>query len=245
MNKRVRPFRSRGPRQAYDPAMSATVIALRPKAKRIKDPVAYAAAIERQTPADRRMRTLNYRSTGMRKKPTTHEQVAYYALKLLNLPFHRQVVIGRYIVDFLLTNRNVILEIDGPSHTKTVRYDKERDTFLRRMGWTVLRVKNEVVSFDALKALLAPFPIVTVEDVKGRLEYSREIEQNRIAKAEYQASRATTRAGCIHADSNRQAGSASTPQVTERGGSLENAPRCPVAQATPMLMTMDKTVEQT
>jgi len=127
------------------------------------------------------MKTLEYRSSGMRKKPTTHEQVAYWALKLLNLPFHRQVVIGRYIVDFLLTNRNVILEIDGPSHAKTKRYDTERDTFLRRMGWTVLRVKNEVVSFEVLKALLAPFPVVSLEDVKGRLEYSRQIERNRIA----------------------------------------------------------------
>lgn len=59
-----------------------------------------------------------------------------------NIPFRREVKIGKYFADFLLDN-NIILEIDGKQHTYDNRpqLDIEKDRFLIENGYKVFRIK--------------------------------------------------------------------------------------------------------
>ncbi|MCA1804433.1 MAG: DUF559 domain-containing protein [Xanthomonadaceae bacterium] len=51
----------------------------------------------------------------------------------------RQVVIGRYIVDFLCVEAMLIVEADGGQHLEQQAYDSERTRCLERMGYKVMR----------------------------------------------------------------------------------------------------------
>ena len=50
-------------------------------------------------------------------------------------------------IDFVLTHegRRLAIEVDGPQHENTQEQDKARDTFLRGMGYDVLRVPGRAV----------------------------------------------------------------------------------------------------
>jgi very-short-patch-repair endonuclease len=59
--------------------------------------------------------------------------------------FRRHVPVGRYIVDFLAPQIRLVVEVDGAYHARRTRRDRERDTWLRRQGYTVVRIGAEVV----------------------------------------------------------------------------------------------------
>ena len=83
----------------------------------------------------------------MRKNPTEHEKLLWYALKdkLPHYHFRRQYIIDKYIVDFINLRAKLILECDGGQHSP--EKDKERDLFLKDKGYTVLHIWNiELVS---------------------------------------------------------------------------------------------------
>ena len=52
---------------------------------------------------------------------------------------------GRYIVDFVCVERQLIIELDGGQHAEQVAYDQHRDQWLRSQGYTVLRFWNNEV----------------------------------------------------------------------------------------------------
>jgi len=78
----------------------------------------------------------------MRKNPTKHEKLLWYALKdkLPQYHFRRQYIIGKYIVDFINLKTKLILECDGGQHSP--EKDKERDLFLKSKGYTILHIWN-------------------------------------------------------------------------------------------------------
>jgi very-short-patch-repair endonuclease len=59
--------------------------------------------------------------------------------------FRRQVVIGRYIVDFVAPAARLVLEVDGAYHARRVTADARRDRVLTRLGYRVLRLDAELV----------------------------------------------------------------------------------------------------
>jgi very-short-patch-repair endonuclease len=61
--------------------------------------------------------------------------------------FRRQHVLGRYIVDFVCLQSRLVIEIDGDSHgdDKREALDAERDAFLAKSGFRVLRFGNHSV----------------------------------------------------------------------------------------------------
>ena len=61
--------------------------------------------------------------------------------------FRRQAPIGNYIADFAWLSARIVIEIDGASHeTETARQrDARKDEFLRREGFTIIRVGNDDV----------------------------------------------------------------------------------------------------
>jgi len=61
--------------------------------------------------------------------------------------FQRQVILGRFIVDFVCFERRLAIEVDGPSHLEkeSKASDSRRDAWLESQGFRVLRLPNELV----------------------------------------------------------------------------------------------------
>lgn len=79
----------------------------------------------------------------MRENPTASEAAFAKRLTELNIPFKQQVVIGFFIVDFLVGRH--IIEIDGLCHKDKKEYDFKRTEYLKKKKYSVTRIKNENV----------------------------------------------------------------------------------------------------
>jgi very-short-patch-repair endonuclease len=86
----------------------------------------------------------------LRRHETEAERVLWELVrgrKLLGLKFRRQAPIGRFVVDFFCHERALVIEADGPIHLERVEYDGEREAWLDRQGFTVVRFSNvEILS---------------------------------------------------------------------------------------------------
>ena len=88
---------------------------------------------------------LRLNSQSLRKNMTKEEKHLWYDfLKKLDLNVYRQKVIEKYIVDFCISSAMLVIELDGSQHYEPEHkeYDKQRDDFLRSLGYTVLRFTN-------------------------------------------------------------------------------------------------------
>ena len=84
----------------------------------------------------------------LRTNQTEAEQRLWYHLRahrFMGLKFKRQKPMGRYIVDLVCMERQLIIELDGGQHAEQVAYDQHRDAWLRSQGYTVLRFWNNEV----------------------------------------------------------------------------------------------------
>jgi very-short-patch-repair endonuclease len=87
-----------------------------------------------------------------RAKEMRHAQVLYERRlgkllrdrRLAGLKFRRQVVLGRYIADFVCFRHRLIVEADGPHHEDCAE-DVARDDWLRSQGFRVLRFPNQQI----------------------------------------------------------------------------------------------------
>lgn len=80
-----------------------------------------------------------------RHHPTHAEWVFAQRLRTTGLPFKQQMILGFYILDFVLPTKLIAIEIDGSNHDSDARklYDERRTAFIRRAGFQVIRVRNE------------------------------------------------------------------------------------------------------
>ena len=89
--------------------------------------------------------TLTPYAQKLRKEMTKEERKLWY-LFLRTLPYvvKRQKVIGKYIVDFCIDSSKLIIELDGSGHytESSEAKDKERDSYLRNLGYRILRFSN-------------------------------------------------------------------------------------------------------
>ncbi|MGC9993974.1 MAG: DUF559 domain-containing protein [Terriglobia bacterium] len=86
----------------------------------------------------------------LRTNETESEKAAWRLLRTLRLngfKFRRQHPVGPYIVDFCCPQRRLIVELDGSAHSQPsqIRHDANRDSRLKRMGYTVMRIPNGMV----------------------------------------------------------------------------------------------------
>jgi very-short-patch-repair endonuclease len=97
------------------------------------------------------------RALTFRAAPTTTESLLWQELRgsRLGTPFRRQVVLGRYIADFLAPKARLVVEIDGEVHQQRVAADLRRDRDLGRMGYRVLRLPRKLVQDHTAEALAA------------------------------------------------------------------------------------------
>lgn len=111
---------------------------------------------------------LKERRRMLRKNPTVAEEHLWKFLvhNSLGAKISRQVGIGAFIVDFCCRSQKLIIEIDGEIHdaSEIAEYDRVRDDILEKLGYKVLRFKNEEVLKDTKKVLetikshLSPLP---------------------------------------------------------------------------------------
>ena len=103
---------------------------------------------------------LKSRAHQMRREPPLYERRLWALLRdrrLDRLKFRRQVVLGRYVVDFLCLRHRLVVEADGPHHDDRAE-DVARDAWLREQGFRVLRFPNQQIEnrgHEVLAAIIA------------------------------------------------------------------------------------------
>jgi very-short-patch-repair endonuclease len=119
-------------------------------------------------------------SQNLRKNTTIAERYLWKFLRNKQLgkyKFRRQQPIGKYIVDFVNFEKNLIIELDGGHHAVQKEEDRMRDEWLKSEGFEVLRFWNnevlkniEGVAEVIRKKLLTPHlgPLPQGERIRGR-----------------------------------------------------------------------------
>jgi very-short-patch-repair endonuclease len=84
----------------------------------------------------------------LRKEQTDAEKLLWKHLRsrrLAGIKFRRQQQLGPFIPDFISFEAQVIIELDGGHHAKSVIQDQRRDIWFRKQGFHVLRFWNNEV----------------------------------------------------------------------------------------------------
>ena len=94
----------------------------------------------------------------MRKEPTSGEAMLWDEIRNRKLDdkFRRQHLIGKYIVDFVCLEKNLVIEVDGGYHgtKEQIEIDAERTYELeQKYLFKVIRFTNEEVKFEINKVL--------------------------------------------------------------------------------------------
>jgi very-short-patch-repair endonuclease len=101
--------------------------------------------------------TLALHAHTMRQGPTESEARLWRALRSsqLGIAFRRQVPLLGFIADFYAPSVRLIVEVDGGDHARRVTADARRDRKLARAGYSVVRLRAELVMRDLSAAVLA------------------------------------------------------------------------------------------
>lgn len=86
----------------------------------------------------------------LRNKQTKWEDKLWKHLRagrFYGLKFKRQVVIGKYIIDFSCNSRKLIVESDGFYHKYSIT-DPARDKYLKGLGYKILRFWDSDIEKD-------------------------------------------------------------------------------------------------
>lgn len=103
----------------------------------------------------------------LRKGSTESEAILWEHLrsrKFCGLKFRRQETIGKFIAYFVCFEEKIIIELDGKLHEMQKERDAERDAWLERQGFKVLRFWNDEVTqnmesvLQKIKAVTPPRP---------------------------------------------------------------------------------------
>jgi very-short-patch-repair endonuclease len=94
-------------------------------------------------------KSLVSRARENRKDPTAAETLIWNEVlrhrQFQAYKFLRQKPIGHYIVDFYCAELCLVIEIDGDSHARQVKYDEARSDYLHSLGLDVVRYTNRDV----------------------------------------------------------------------------------------------------
>jgi 2-methylaconitate isomerase len=95
----------------------------------------------------------------LRKNSTNAERFLWQHLRLRQINgdrFRRQRPVGPYILDFVCLEKRLAIEVDGGQHNDASSRDWQRDEWLRRQGFVVLRFWNHDVltQIDAVKEVI-------------------------------------------------------------------------------------------
>ena len=99
---------------------------------------------DRRETRSRRKPGTNARARDLRQRDNQAEALLWLELKRRQLggyKFTRQFPIGPFFADFACRERWLVVEIDGSHHADS-QYDRRRDEFMRRHGFSILRFWN-------------------------------------------------------------------------------------------------------
>ena len=94
-------------------------------------------------PEQRSLRTRPWRAACYRANPSSLERTVGALLEALGIEFVPQYPIGRYVVDFLVPDKKLVIECDGSfwhSRPGVPEKDAARDAYLGTQGYRVLRL---------------------------------------------------------------------------------------------------------
>jgi very-short-patch-repair endonuclease len=118
--------------------------------------------------SSKQVAVLEERARQMRHLQTSSEARLWSALRSgqLGVSFKRQVIFGRFIVDFAAPAAKLVVEVDGSRHASSARQraDERRDRWLRAQGYRVVRVQAALV----LRAL--PEAVAVVREALARAQ---------------------------------------------------------------------------
>jgi very-short-patch-repair endonuclease len=84
------------------------------------------------------------RAKALRSNMTEAERRLWRAHRFRGTKFKRQAMIGKYIVDFVCFEKNLVIEVDGGQHADN-ETDRLRTRWLENQGFRVLRFWNNDV----------------------------------------------------------------------------------------------------
>ena len=90
-------------------------------------------------------------------KPSSLERLVCQVLDAVGIQYESQVPVGRYVVDILLADRNLIIECDGDywhSLPGRAERDRQRDAYLSEVGYKVIHLTENEIHQDSEQALL-------------------------------------------------------------------------------------------
>ena len=88
------------------------------------------------------------RAKELRRHATESERVLWSRLRARRaggFKFRRQHPMGNFIADFACLSERLIIEVDGPGHSKRGGEDAARDSWFQAQGFRVLRFSDEEV----------------------------------------------------------------------------------------------------
>ena len=100
----------------------------------------------------------------LRKTPTRTESLLWRHLRLKQVQgfkFRRQAQIGNYIVDFVCFENKLVIEVDGGQHASKLN-DKERERWLKKRGFKVIRFWNNDVLKDIESVLRSVWEEISI-----------------------------------------------------------------------------------
>ncbi len=95
--------------------------------------------------------------------PSSIELAIEDVLKALGISYESQKAIGFYVVDFYLPEHNLVIECDGEywhNLPENIARDKRKDTYLRKRGYNILRLKEHEIKEGPEAALLNGLKVV-------------------------------------------------------------------------------------
>ncbi len=89
-------------------------------------------------------------------EPSFPEKFFMLVLNGRGVAYEHEQPVGKYFIDFALTDKMVALEIDGKQHDMPSRKiaDAKKDAFLKSVGWTVHRIKWKSIHNESGKAYI-------------------------------------------------------------------------------------------
>src|ERR1043166_2715557 len=97
------------------------------------------------------------RAEELRNRMTPAEEALWKQIHInkWELKFRRQHPIANWVVDFYCHSIKLVVELDGGIHEveDVKKNDEERESYLERMGLTVLRFRNEEVLANKISVL--------------------------------------------------------------------------------------------
>ena len=87
------------------------------------------------------------------QKPTRAEKLLEPYIARLGVRYRFQHRVWNYILDFALPDYSLDIELDGPDHARKTKRDNDRTAWLIKKGWTVVRIDDQEVFEDPVRAL--------------------------------------------------------------------------------------------